>query len=213
MSDDTLDGGAPWRALWDGRLRRSSLLIGAAFAIAVGLQLVIDDRFDWAEAALQVLAVEIGVVMTGNPGGPAPSDVALAWSRRLGRRLFGYGAIAALAAMAVLTTLTPPVVALVLAPVIAVTTLGGIAALLGGSLVYWSSPLGRRLNHRSRPTRKSIAVVLGCAVVWATYELVTRAQHSGVWEPARLAGFALLVAGVALVVVDSPASAEERDTP
>lgn len=203
---------SPWKTLWDARLRRSSALMIAGLAVAIGFHLAIFDQFRWWEVASSVVFLEILVLMVGNHNAPLPSAAALSWLRGVGQRMMVYGALASATSLALLMPLTRPVATPLLIGLLAVGGGGSFAVIIGASLVYWSYPRVRRWNRSQRASPAFVAAIAVLGLGWAGYEVVARIQRTGAWESARLVGLALLVAGSAVAFLNPPTPPGEGAT-
>ena len=203
---------SPWKTLWDARLRRSSALMIAGLAVAIGFHRTIFDQFRWWEAASSVVLLEILILLVGDHDAPLPSAAALSWLRGVGQRMMADGALASLTSLALLMPLTRPVATPLLIGLLAMGGGGSFAVIIGASLVYWSYPRVRRWNRAPQASPAFGAVVIILGLGWAGYEVVARIQRTGAWESARLVGLALLVAGSAVAFLNPPTPPGEGAT-
>ena len=198
---------SPWRTLWDGRLRRSSMQMAAGLALAVGMNLCISDRISWWEIAITALCLEVMLVIVGDPSHPPPPAPALLWFRGIGQRMIAYGALASVASgagLAQFAPLTGPYHEVLLGIAILVFGAGGVSVILGAHLMYLSYPRVRRWNRAQRGSPAFFAVTAALGVCWVGLEVFDRAQRTGAWEAVRIVGLALLIVGCALALLNAP---------
>lgn len=204
MSDDALADVAPWRDIWNSRIRRSAVLMFAALLFAIGFHLVTADRINWVDVAVQITMLEVMMVLAADPRGETTSAATLQWMRVTGIRVGVYGAVAAAAATAVLVQFTPPVAKPLLVSLFTVYALGGFALVVGGSLVYWGSPRVRQWNRTTKPHPRLMAGLAILLVVVSAYMTIARVQRTGVVEPLRVTGLALVIVGLLLAALNPP---------
>ncbi len=195
---------APWRELWDSRLRRSATLTVAIVAFAVGFHLVFMERISWFDLGLMIAVAELGLLLAGDPRRDVVSPTTLRWMRRTGQRLFAYGAIATAVSTGQFLQWTPPVATPRLVANVLLFGSGGLAFVGGISLWYWSYPRIRGSYRRTKPRPALKGVFAAGMVLVATYESIARVQRTGIVEPMRMLGLALVIAGLALAVLNPP---------
>lgn len=196
---------APWRELWDNRLRRSATLTVAIVAFAVGFHLVFMDHISWFDLGLLIAVAELGVLLAGDPRRDVVPPTTLRWMRHTGQRLFAFGAIATVVSTAQFLQWTPPVATPRLIANVVLFGLGGLAFVGGMSLWYWSSPRIRGSYRQAKPRPALKGVFAAGMVLAAIYESIARVQRTGIVEPMRVLGLALVIVGLALAVLNPPA--------
>jgi hypothetical protein len=211
MTDDSL-----WGSLWDTRLQRSTPLMLATLALAVGLNFAVDEHLRWGLVVFTTLLLEVLVVIGGDPNSPALTPGVLRRLRHASQRLLAYGILAAAAGFASLAQFTAPVATLPLLIMIGVIEAGGIAVVLGMLMLYVSR-VRDRVRRRPKPVGAHVRFFICAApILWAGYEVITRAQRTGVWEPLRLFGLLLIAAASVVAVLNPPAwmlASAEESTP
>lgn len=191
----------PWyREVWANRPHRPLAMVVGALLFAVGFHLANYERPDWSELPLLIGITEAGLLFAYRPEA-AHAPRVFAGMRRSGVLCTVVGlalVVCCMVAGFLMRPLTSPADVLLFSGM----AVGALAALLGATLLYWSSPLVLRWQRNSRPANPRLVFALGVVAIAGNTLVLAFGRHAdGRLATSRVIGLCLLAAGLGLALV------------